>query len=236
VLEGKKLTKRFGGILALNDVSFTLPERAVVGLIGPNGAGKTTLFNTVAGAFKPSSGQVIFKGKEITGLPADQICRRGIARTFQVARPFGEMTCLENVGVAVVNRPHGGRSEWKDSAYETLKFVGLESQAGVEARHLNLIEKKRLEMARALATQPSLIMLDEVLGGLNTQEIGQAVNLICKLRDDRGLTVFWIEHVMGAIMSTAQHIIVLDQGRKVMEGKPEEVANDQRVIQAYLGE
>ncbi|MBN2034178.1 MAG: ABC transporter ATP-binding protein [Deltaproteobacteria bacterium] len=236
MLEGKELTKRFGGIAALSQVSFALPEGLIVGLIGPNGAGKTTLFNSIAGAFKPSSGQVIFKGKEITGLSTDRICRRGIARTFQVTRPFDEMTCLENVGVAVINRARPVSSPWRDAAYETLRFVGLGNQADLEAKRLNLIEKKRLEMARALATEPSLLMLDEVLGGLNSREIGEAVDLIRKLRDEWGLTVFWIEHVMGAIMSTAQRIIVLDQGKKLMEGTPEEVAEDRRVIHAYLGE
>ena len=237
LLEGRKLTKRFGGVAALVDVDFSVGKDTIVGLIGPNGAGKTTLFNVVAGAIKPNSGRVLFDGHDIIGLPANEICRLGIARTFQVTRPFGEMTCLENVAVAAINRRRSGTvDDWKRVAQENLAFVGLLDLADTEARHLNVIQKKRLEIARALATEPRLLMLDEVLGGLNTHEILEAVEFIKKLRDDRGLTIFWIEHVMGAIMKAAEVVIVLDQGSKLMEGCPEEVVNDPRVIHAYLGE
>lgn len=237
LLEGRGLTKRFGGILALDGVDFSLQQREIVGLIGPNGAGKTTLFNAIAGAFKPSSGETIFDGHDITGLPADKICRRGIARTFQVSRPFGEMTCKENVRVAVINREdRDTRESGEEAVQNSLRFVGLSDQGDTYAKDLNLINKKRLELARALATRPKLLLLDEVLGGLNTQEIGLAVDLIRKLRDEQGVTVFWIEHVMGAIMTATQRVIVLDQGKKLMEGSPSEVVNDQRVIKAYLGE
>jgi len=209
---------------------------AIVGLIGPNGAGKTTLFNIVAGALPPGEGQVVFDGWPITGKPAFRICRRGIARTFQVTRPFGEMTCLENVAVAIVNRrPDLGRAAWGPMAMEYLEAVGLGALAETAAKHLNVIQKKRLEIARALATEPKLLMLDEVLGGLNTQEIQEAVGFIRDLRDTRGLTVFWIEHVMGAIMQAAEKVIVLDQGRVLMVGTPKAVVADERVISAYLG-
>lgn len=237
LLEGMDLSKRFGGVLALTDIEFAVEEGQIVGLIGPNGAGKTTLFNIVAGTFKPSSGRVLFDGRELRGLMPYDICRRGIARTFQVARPFPEMTCLENVMVPAVNNPHrreAGVGD-RDIARETLGFVGLSEQENTRAKNLNLIQKKSLEMARALATSPRLVLLDEVLGGLNTQEIGQAVELIQRIRDERGQTIFWIEHVMGAIMSAAERVIVLDQGRKLMEGTPNEVVNDERVIKAYLG-
>ncbi|MBS1238947.1 MAG: transporter related, partial [Deltaproteobacteria bacterium] len=198
---------------------------------------KTTLFNAVAGAFKPTSGRIVFDEADITGLPANAVCRLGMARTFQVTRPFGAMTCLENVMVAAINRhPQKPRAFIESSAREKLSFVGLAEMEGVEARHLNVIQKKRLEMARALATEPKLLMLDEVLGGLNTQEISQAVEFIRSLRDQLGLTVLWIEHVMGAIMQAAERVIVLDQGRVLMAGTPDEVVNDPRVIQAYLGE
>ena len=237
LLEGRKISKSFGGVQALSQVDFTAEKGTIVGLIGPNGAGKTTLFNAVAGAFKPSSGQVLFDGKDITGLSANAICRRGMARTFQVTRPFGAMTCLENVMVAAINRnPHKPRSFIESSARAKLKLVGLSDMESFEARHLNVVQKKRLEMARALATEPKLLMLDEVLGGLNTQEIKQAVAFIRSLRDQLGLTVLWIEHVMGAIMQASERVIVLDQGRVLMAGTPLEVVNDPRVIQAYLGE
>ncbi len=237
LLEGRKISKSFGGVQALTEVDFSVEKETIVGLIGPNGAGKTTLFNTVAGAFKPSSGRVIFAGSDVTGLPADTICRLGIARTFQVSRPFAAMTCLENVMVAAVNRrPDEPRSAVEKLAHEKLDLVGLGEMAAFEARQLNVIQKKRLEVARALATEPKLLMLDEVLGGLNTQEINQAVEFIRRLRDKLGLTVLWIEHVMGAIMQAAQRVIVLEQGRVLMSGSPAETVNDPRVIQAYLGE
>jgi len=237
LLEGRNVSKSFGGVQALSQVDFTVERGTIVGLIGPNGAGKTTLFNAVAGAFKPTSGRIVFDEADITGLPANAVCRLGMARTFQVTRPFGAMTCLENVMVAAINRhPQKPRAFIESSAREKLSFVGLAEMEGVEARHLNVIQKKRLEMARALATEPKLLMLDEVLGGLNTQEISQAVEFIRSLRDQLGLTVLWIEHVMGAIMQAAERVIVLDQGRVLMAGTPDEVVNDPRVIQAYLGE
>jgi branched-chain amino acid transport system ATP-binding protein len=237
LLEGRKISKFFGGVQALNEVDFTIERGTIVGLIGPNGAGKTTLFNTVAGAFKPSSGRVTFDGRDVTGLPANAVCRLGMARTFQVTRPFAAMTCLENAMVAAVNRhPNKPRAFIEALAREKLALVGLAGMEGNEARHLNVVQKKRLEMARALATEPTLLMLDEVLGGLNTQEISQAVAFIRSLRDQLGLTVLWIEHVMGAVMQAAERVIVLDQGRVLMAGTPNEVVNDPRVIKAYLGD
>jgi branched-chain amino acid transport system ATP-binding protein len=237
LLEGRKICKSFGGVQALKNVDFAVEPATIVGLIGPNGAGKTTLFNAVAGAFKPTSGRVWFEGRDVTGFPSNAICRMGMARTFQVVRPFGTMTCLENVMVAAVNRhPHRRRPFIEDLAREKLSLVGLADTAGLEARHLNVVQKKRLEMARALATEPKLLMLDEVLGGLNNQEINQAVEFIRSLRDQLKLTVLWIEHVMGAIMQAAESVIVLDQGQVILVASPNEVVNDRRVIQAYLGE
>jgi len=237
LIQGIGIKKTFGGVKALSDVHFEVEEGTVVGLIGPNGAGKTTLFNIVAGAFAPTSGTVLFEGREITGWPAYKVCRSGIARTFQVTRPFGEMSCLENVAVSVVNRQPGvGRSQWTELAAECLETVGLAGFRDTEARHLNVIQKKRLEIARALATRPRLLMLDEVLGGLNSQEVQESIDFIRGLRDEKGLTVLWIEHVMGAIMQAAEKVIVLDQGRVLTTGTPESVVNDPRVIQAYLGD
>lgn len=237
LLKGLRLSKRFGGVTALSEVSFTVEEGTIVGLIGPNGAGKTTLFNLVAGALKPDSGRVVFRGEDITGLSPNIVCRHGIARTFQVTRPFGTMTCLENVGVGVINSPRSeSDGNWRATALHYLETVGVEDLAFTEARHLNVVQKKKLEIARALATRPKILMLDEVLGGLNSQEIVQAVDFIRRLRDELHLTVFWIEHVMGAIMKAAEKVIVLDQGQHLMEGTPEQVVADSRVIHAYLGE
>ncbi len=237
LLEGHGLTKKFGGVLALKNVDFALNKGEIVGLIGPNGAGKTTLFNLIAGTFRPTSGHVIFNGRDITGHTANQTCRLGVARTFQVTRPFPEMTCLENVGVSVINSPRQAESgDWHESAQSVLKQVGLHHHGKTLAKSLNLIEKKKLEMARALATKPNILLLDEVLGGLNSQEIQDSVVLIRGLREDLGLTIFWIEHVMGAIMNAADRVIVLDQGANLMDGTPEEVVGDDRVIKAYLGE
>jgi branched-chain amino acid transport system ATP-binding protein len=237
LLEGHGISKRFGGVHALKNVDFVLEQGKIVGLIGPNGAGKTTLFNVIAGAYRPTSGRVLFHGEDITGHAANQACREGIARTFQVTRPFLEMTCLENVAVAVINSPRQEEhSQWEAPAREALDQVGLLSSASTLASGLNLIDKKRLEMARALATKPNVLLLDEVLAGLNSQEIVQAVQLIQTLRDHSGLTIFWIEHVMGAIMSAADRVVVLDQGANLMEGPPAQVVSDPRVIKAYLGE
>jgi branched-chain amino acid transport system ATP-binding protein len=237
LLEGRKIDKSFGGVQALSQVDFAVEQGTIAALIGPNGAGKTTLFNVVAGAFAPTSGQIVFDGRDVTGLPADAVCRLGMARTFQVTRPFAAMTCLENVMVAAVNRhPKAARSFIEDLAREKLRAVGLDGMEAIEARRLNVVQKKRLEMARAMATAPKLLMLDEVLGGLNTREIGQAVAFIRSLRDQFGLTVLWIEHVMGAVMQAAERVIVLDQGRVLMTGTPQEAAHDPRVVQAYLGD
>lgn len=237
LLDCVQMSKRFGGVPALQDVSFSLNKGEIVGLIGPNGAGKTTLFNLVAGAIKPTEGRVFLKEIDITGLPAHRICRFGIGRTFQVTRPFAELTCLENVGVAIINRPRKLKGEsWREKGMEYLEQVGLLQEAQTRAGDLNLIAKKKLEMARALASNPEILLLDEVLGGLNTQEIGQAVSIIKGLRDALGITLLWIEHIMGAIMGAADRIILLDQGRKLLEGTPAEVVRDERAIRAYLGE
>lgn len=237
LLEGRDIDKSFGGVQALAKVRFSVEEGSIAALIGPNGAGKTTLFNIVAGTFAPTAGEIWFQGENITALPAFQICRRGIARTFQVTRPFGDMTCLENVAVGAINNHPGiARRKWRQLAEESLAAVGLSRFVNTLGRYLNVVQKKRLEIARALVTAPRLLMLDEVLGGLNTQEMEDAIAFIMSLRDERGLTIFWIEHVMGAIMKAAEKVIVLDQARVLMEGTPTQVVNDPRVIHAYLGE
>lgn len=236
-LKVKDLSKRFGGVQALSELNFTVEEGEILGLIGPNGAGKTTLFNMVAGTLPVDSGEVIFRDEPITGLPPHQVCRRGIARTFQITRIFVEMTVLENVLVAQIgNRQKLSRDDPEQRAVELINLTGLKGKEFMQAGQLNLIDKKRLELARALGTGPRLILLDEVLGGLNTSEIPEGVNLIRTIRDQLNITVFWIEHIMGAIMRLSERVLVLDQGRLISEGPPEEVSRDPLVVEAYLGE
>lgn len=238
IVEGKGLSKSFGGLTAVKKIDFYLEEGEIVGLIGPNGAGKTTLFNLVSGIFHPDEGKLFLNGRDITELRPFEICRLGIGRTFQIVRPFLKMSCLENVMVGIIGRNdrNRGRAEIGREAEDLLKFVGLDGFEGTIAGNLTLIQKKRLEMARALATEPRAILLDEVLAGLNPSEILQALALIETIRSKLKMTIFWIEHVMGAIMKASDRIIVLDQGEKIKEGKPEEIVSDPRVIGAYLGE
>jgi branched-chain amino acid transport system ATP-binding protein len=238
LIEAKGVTKSFGGLTAVKKVDFHLEEGEIVGLIGPNGAGKTTLFNLVSGVYHPDEGNILFNGVSISTLKPFEICRMGIGRTFQIVRPFLKMTCLENVLVGIIGRQdkHLSRREKDEEARSHLKFVGLEGREATLANDLTLIDKKRLEMARALANRPKVLLLDEVLAGLNPSEILQALELIEVIRTRLKVTVLWIEHVMGAIMKASDRIIVLDQGEKIREGKPEEIVSDPRVVEAYLGE
>ena len=237
LLRVENLDKRFGGLLAVSQASFEVKKGEIVGLIGPNGAGKTTLFNLITGAITPDSGRVSFNGQDLKGLSSYQICRAGIARTFQVPRPFAKMTCSENVLVALIGRNISvPQSERPGTIGEMLELVGLAGKERVLSADLNLIDTKRLEVARALATGPRLILLDEVLGGLSSMEMSQALDLIRAIRDRFGVTVLWIEHVMGAIMSLSESVLVLNQGRLICQGAPAEVTRDKRVIEAYLGE
>jgi len=237
LLEGRKITKWFGGLAALSGVDFALAKGEILGLIGPNGAGKTTLFNLITGAYRPSSGHVYFMGKNISRSRPHVICRHGISRTYQLVRPFANLTVLENVLVGI----YFGRADGSDrrAAYREaealLALVGLTGKIKERAEHLTLVERRRLEIARALATQPSVLLLDEVMSGLNPTETTQTMDLVRGVRD-RGVTIFMIEHVMKAIMGLSDRIMVLHHGEAIAQGTPEEVASDQRVITAYLGE
>src|ERR1700686_730303 len=227
------LSKRFGGLRAVQDVSFSVQENEIVALIGPNGAGKTTSFNLITGYHRPDSGSVSAFGREILGLKPHDICAHGLARTFQVAKPFGAMTVLANVMTGAFLRDRNTVVA-RDKAREAIGFVGLSAREQTAAKDLTTIDQRRLEMARALATQPRLLLLDEVMAGLNPSEIDQAVALVGKL-SQRGLTIVIVEHVMRAIMAVARHIVVLDHGQKIAEGSPKEIVANQDVIRAYLG-
>jgi branched-chain amino acid transport system ATP-binding protein len=229
----KNISKRFGGLRAVQDLSFSVKEGETVALIGPNGAGKTTSFNLVTGFYRPDTGSVSAFGREIVGLRPHDVCAHGLARTFQVAKPFGAMTVLANVMTGAFLRdkkPDGARKR----AGEAIEFVGLTSKEHTPARDLTTIDQRRLEMARALATDPRILLLDEVMAGLNPAEIDQAVTLVAKL-SKRGLTIVIVEHVMRAIMAVARHIVVLDHGQKIAEGSPNEIVVNPEVIRAYLG-
>lgn len=230
------VSKFFGGLQALRKVTFDLPEGQILGLIGPNGAGKTTLFNVINGVYTPEEGKVLFLGQDVTGRKPYDLAKMGMARTHQIVRPLAELSVRENVMVGACYGPKGYNLDAAAKvADEVLEFVGLADRAEQLAGSLNVAQKKRLELARALAAQPKLLLLDEVLAGLNPTEIGEMVNTIKRIRD-QGITILMIEHVMKAIMSVSDRIIVLDFGELIAEGTPEEIANNERVQQAYLGD
>jgi branched-chain amino acid transport system ATP-binding protein len=234
LLEISGLTKRFGGLLAVSQFDLAVEAGEIVGLIGPNGAGKTTVFHLIAGFHAPTSGEIRFKGASLVGAKPHAICRRGLTRTFQIVQPFAGLTVIENVMVGAFNRERDAEAA-RRSAQEIVDFVGLGPRRDAPARSLTLSDRKRLEIARGLATRPELLLLDEAMSGLNPTEIEAIIGLIRRIHA-RGVSLLIIEHVMQAIMALSHRLVVLHHGEKLAEGPPAAVASDRRVIEAYLGE
>ena len=233
MLDVKHITKSFGGIIANKDISFQCEEGKIIGLIGPNGAGKTTLFNCLTGAFSADEGSVIFCGKNINGMTPQQILREGIARTFQITKTFSTMTVLENVMVGAFFHISNVKKA-RNAAMEILEFTDLADKANLRGAELTVADRKRVEIARTLATKPKMLMLDEAMAGLNPTEVQQAVEMVRRIRN-MGVTIMIVEHIMEVVLPLSDWILVMDQGQLIMQGTRDQVVSDQRVISAYLG-
>ena len=234
LLELKNVCKNFGGLKAVSQVCFEIEHGEILGIIGPNGAGKTTVFNTITGFFKPDAGEIRFDGGSLADLKPHQICQRGLVRTFQLVKPFLQLTVLDNVVVAALNRTKLVKDA-NEKALETIEFVGLGEKRDTLATGLTLPDRKRLELARALATGPKLLLLDEVMAGLTPTEVDELIRLLREV-NKRGITILLIEHVMRGLMALSKRVVVLNYGQKIAEGVPEEVVKNRQVIEAYLGE
>ena len=236
LLELRKVSRSFGGLAAVKAVDLQVDQGEIVGLIGPNGAGKTTLFNLITGSYRPTSGTIVFEGADITWLQPHARCKRGIARTFQLVRPFPNLSVLDNVAVGSVygRKPAPSRIAAEAAAMATLELLGMADRAQQPARTLTLVERKRLELARALATHPRLLLLDELLAGLNPSEVVGAMELVRRIRDS-GVTIVMVEHLVKALFGVSDRVAVLSAGEKICEGTPELVAQNARVVDAYLG-
>lgn len=237
LLDVRSLSKRFGALKAVNDVSFAVEEGEILGLIGPNGSGKSTTFNCIAGLYKPSAGSITFAGDEIAGLTADRVCHKGIGRTFQIPRPFRNLSLLENVALSAFfgqNRCATRQACWAH-AEEALALVGLPSDPRLQLDGLGAATLKKLELARALATQPRLLLADESLNGLDHAEMEQAAEMLGRIRREKGITIVWVEHIMGVLMRVVDRVVVLDHGEVIFTGSPKAAQENARVIEVYLG-
>ncbi|MEI7873684.1 MAG: ABC transporter ATP-binding protein [Alphaproteobacteria bacterium] len=230
------LVKRFGGFTAVNNVSFEVEQGEILGLIGPNGSGKSTIFNMLSGTFPPSAGTITFDGSEIAGLPPHKIINRGIGRTFQIPRPFRRLTIFENVALAgYYGQGSHSLAKANDAAEKALTMVGLPTDRQASVDGLGAAGLKKLELAKAIATGPKLLLADESLGGLDETEMDQAADMLRKIRDELGITIIWVEHIMGVLMRVVDRVMVLDHGEKISEGLPSAVSSDPRVVEVYLG-
>jgi len=236
LLEVSNISKHFGGLQVLQDISFTLNEGEILGLIGPNGAGKSTMFNVITGVYRPDAGQILFRGKSLVRLKPHQVCRRGVARTFQLVRICPTMTVLENVLVGAIYGRSGGRKKALDEALECLELLNLSEAKDTISAHLTYSDRRLIEIARAIAARPGLALLDEPLAGLNPAETEKIMDVIQNIRKTRGISIIWIEHKMDAVFNLCDRIVVLDYGKKIAEGKSKEIATNKKVVEAYLGE